>query len=92
MLKIINVILFSFVLMLSFSCIFQVIKITEEKALAHQYQREINQANKEKSFADIDNNVFISLKDIEEEAREKSFVESSDVDYVEVSEAEMVIK
>lgn len=84
--------LFILMIVLTFSCVLQIVNATQEKSTIQQYQRKINivKSESENNYLASSNNV--SLSNIEKVAREKMFVDSSDVIFVRSSATEVVIR
>ena len=79
------------IVVLTFSCIFQIINTTQEKHLVQRYQREINKLSGESYFANQKMENRLTLSEVEEMARERSFTESENITYVRVSSSEVVV-
>ncbi len=82
--------LFLLLVALTFSCVVQVVSATQEKSAIQKYQSKINERRNESSVDYSINGNGISLSAIEEMARERMFVESSEVTFVKVSTTEIV--
>ncbi len=91
-LKSFNVLMISLAVVLTFSCIFQIVGITQEKYLAHLYQEKINTIEKESYFITRGEDSRLSLVQAEEMARERDFVETGVVTYLRVPATEVVVR
>jgi hypothetical protein len=80
------------IMMFTFSCIYQINSMTQEKYLVKEYQNKINNISNKNylSFYNKDNGV--SLRKAEEMARERSFIDTENVTYIKVSSGEVVIR
>ncbi len=85
------ILLGSLIVILTFFCIFQIINVTQETYLAQRYQKEINTITRE-SVSPFSGEEKLSLREVEELARERDFVESDSVSYVEVLATEVVVR
>jgi len=81
----------SLIVVLTFSCISQIVSITQETYLAQRYQEKINTITRE-ATSPFQVNGDISMSKVEEMAREKNFTNSESVSYVEVLATEVVIR
>ncbi len=88
--RFIYVSLFALAIVLSFSCIYQIINVTQERYLAQRYQKKVNTISRENYslFYGLQNG--ISLKEVEEIVKEKEFTQAKDVTYLQVSSREVV--
>lgn len=82
---------FSLVIVLTFSCISQIINITQEKYLAQECQKKINTISRENLY-DLQGNESISLKEIEVMAREREFTDLGTITYLKVPATEVVVR
>ncbi len=73
---------------LAFLCVFQIVKITEEKYLAQEYQKELREVSRMTLTIENPENNF-SLREVEEIAKENGFVNKGNVAYVEVPSTEV---
>ncbi len=90
--KISYISLFFFVIVLTFSCIFQIINITQERYLAQRYQEKINTISKENYFALRGSENGPSLREIERIARENNFTDAGSVTYIKAPATEVVVR
>jgi hypothetical protein len=91
-LKIIYGLMISLAIVLTFSCIFQIVGITQDKYLAHLYQEKINTIEREKHL-NVNAEVHrLSLVQFEEMARERNFVDAGSVTYLRVPATEVVVR
>ncbi len=78
-------------LVLTVTCILQIISMTQEKHLARQYQREASVAYEEMFSLSAPENS-LSLQRVEEKAKKRNFVNGGSVTYLRVSPMEVVSK
>ncbi len=90
--KISYISLLFFAIVLTFSCIFQIIGVTQEKYLSQEYQEKINTISRESYFAfrGVENGP--SLKEVEEMAREDNFIDVENIIYVKAPATEVVVR
>lgn len=89
--KIICVLLASLIVVLTFSCVFQIVNTTQETYLAQEYQEKINMVTRE-TASSFQENEKLSLGVVEEMVRERNFTDSGSVSYVEVLATEVVVR
>ena len=89
--KTICALLASLIIVLTFSCVFQIVSITQETYLAQKYQEKINMVTRE-ATSSFQENEKLSLGVVEEMMREKNFTNSGSVSYVEVLATEVVVR
>ncbi len=84
--------LFVLMVALTFSCVLQIVNATQEKSAIQEYQKKINIAKSESDTNYLASSNGISLSNIEETAREKMFIDSTDVIFVRSSATEVVVR
>lgn len=84
--------LISLAIVLTFSCIFQIVDITQDNYLAQQKQRKINTISRESLYSLHQSENSISLGEIEKMARERNFTDSEGITYLRVSSTEVVVR
>lgn len=84
--------LFSLIITLSFSCIYQISSITQEKYLLQDYQNQVKKIFREKGAFSYQKNNAPSLSMVESVAKEKYFTKTEEVTYIKVSSGEVVIR
>ncbi len=89
--KIFRITLAVLAIVFSFSCVFQIIKMTNEKYLVEKYQEEVNTISEEIYSASQNFEKELTLATVENMAKEKNFVQSENITYVKVSSAEVVV-
>jgi hypothetical protein len=91
--KISYTLLFSLVVVLTFSCISQIVKITQEKYLAQECQKKINTISKEIFYITLqENENILPLREIEVMARERRFTDLGPVTYLKIPATEVVVR
>jgi len=90
-LKIIYGLLISLIVVLTFSCVFQIVTVTQETYLTQRYQKKINTIAREVS-SPFRGEEKLSLSEVEEMAYERGFTGSESVSYVEVFATEVVVR
>jgi hypothetical protein len=90
--KVSSILLLSLIVVLTVSCVFQIVGITHEKFLAHEKQQEINAIAEESSLAFEENGNGLSLAEVEEFAKENNFVNARNITYLRVPATEVVVR
>jgi hypothetical protein len=83
---------FSLVIVLTFSCVFQIINITQEKYLTQEFQKKINTISRENLYTLQGSESSLSLREIETMARERKFTDLGTVSYLKVPATEVVVR
>ncbi len=83
---------FSLIIVLTFSCVSQIINITQENYLAQECQKKINAISRESLYTPQGDEKILSLREIETMARERSFTHLGTVTYLKVSAPEVVVR
>ncbi len=91
-LKISYLSLFFFVIVLTFSCIFQIINLTQEKYLTQRYQEKINTISRKNYFNHHGSENGFSLREVEEIARENNFTDKGSITYLKAPATEVVVR
>ncbi len=84
--------LFFFVIVLTFSCLFQIINLTQEKYLTQRYQEKINTISRKNYFDHYSAENGFSLREVEEIARENNFTETGSITYLKAPATEVVVR
>ncbi len=84
--------LFFFVIVLTFSCIFQVINLTQEKYLTLRYQEKINTISRKNYSGAHDVKNGFSLKEVKRIASENNFTETESITYLKAPATEVVVR
>ncbi len=78
------------VLTLTFSCIFQVVSLTQEREDMKIYQDRVTSLQRQQKESFAGSGVVISLREIEEKAQERNFVQSQSITYIDASSKAVV--
>ncbi len=71
-------------------CVFQITGVTSEKKLTQQYQREVSNILNEEVYSVLSGEV--SLRQAEEFARERNFIDVEDFVYIEIPSNKVVVR
>ncbi len=78
------------VITLTFSCIFQVVSLTQEREGMKRYQDQVTALQKKQRESFVGSSVTISLREVEEKAQERNFVQSQSITYIDASSRAVV--